>query len=303
MGNLGLLVRHAHRSGPDGGDWMDVAVMKQIRALGRAPQASVRGFTLVELLVVIGLITMIVGIALPRLMPVIMFSKHEGAARRIASYGRSAIGHAVLMKVRLTVVVDLEHQEYWCEQWPEPKEEEKDAEGLGLATGPVLPKDSLELLAMAQGALAAGEDEEVDGDLLDEQSKRMNKGFDRMARLSLMTRAERVIHDRAGILDEIEPLFEKEFTLDLDADEEPEPEELFEPLLERTRLPDGCTIDSVRVGERNFSSGTVEIEITPLGLSAPVVFEIADEDGEYFTVEWDPITSDSHLRAGRASLY
>lgn len=276
--------------------------MERFQGQGGAPRWTAQGFTLIELLVVIGLISMIVGVALPRLMPAILFSNHEGAARRIAGYGRSAIGHAALRHERLTVMVDLDHQEYWCERLPEPKDEEEEDGRSGGMGGMPFPTDGLELLAMAQSALAGEEDGEVDTELLKEQAKRMNDGFERLARRALLARAERVIHDREGLFDEMEPLFEDEFTLDIEEDKDLEPVEVLEPLLQRTRLPQGCFIDSVRVGEKEHRTGVVEIEITTLGLAEPVTFFIANEDGDYFTVDWDPITSDSHLRAGRASV-
>ncbi len=122
--------------------------------------------------------------------------------------------------------------------------------------------------------------------------------FERMARMGVMARARNVKHE--GVMDEFEPLFEKEFSLDVDDDEgEDEEEEVKDDLLARTRILEGVSIESMEVGETTHSRGEVEIEATPQGLSSPVRFYLKSEDGDYLTVVWDPITGNAYVFDGK----
>lgn len=260
-----------------------------------------------ELMVVVGIIAVIASMTVPQLLPALLFSTHAGAARRLAGYGRSAIGYATLTREHITVKIDLGLQEYWTERLPEPKYgEELDDEGRPIEEDDGLPTDPVELFTMALGASASDGDfmdDERNAKILDRLQRQVDRRFEHMARQALFTQAERVVHDREGLLDDVSPLFESEFSLDLDAEEELEPEELFDPLLRRSRLPNSVAIDSVRIGEDLFMSGLVEIEITPLGLEKAVVFLVVNDEGDSYTVEWDPITGGTHMRRGRESVF
>lgn len=263
------------------------------------PRPRTLGFTLMELIVVIALISIIMAVAMPQLLPVIAFSSHEGAARRIAGFGRSAISEAALMHDRMTIWVNLdEPQEYWCERWPEAVEGEGEEEGMGAEEEE--PLGRMELYILAQSAMARDKDDfdtdfEADSELVDKQSAAMSRQFERMARRALVARAERVVHDRESLFEDVN-IFEDPFTLEVE-EKEPEPEEVLDPLLQRTRLPQGIFIGSLRVGEEEHFSGLVEIDVTPLGLEEPVVFLIQSDDGDSFIVEWDPITGGTRLKA------
>jgi len=100
-------------------------------------------------------------------------------------------------------------------------------------------------------------------------------------------------------MDEFGPLFEREFTLDIEEEEE---EEIVLPLLNRTKMPEEVQIESVVVGGTDYTKGVVEVDLSPLGLLEPVVFFVKDLDEEYFTVEWDPITGLTYLYEGKESL-
>lgn len=70
-------------------------------------------------------------------------------------------------------------------------------------------------------------------------------------------------------------------------------------LLERTLLPPEIAIESIRVGNTEYTEGRVEIEVSPVGISEFIVFILKDPSDEYVTVTWDPITGNSHLRRGK----
>lgn len=255
-----------------------------------------------EIMIVIGLISLITAVALPQLIPAITFSTNEGAARRLAGFGRSVVGRAAMMHEKLTVKVDLENQEIWVERWPEPEDE-----GMGEFEGEYDDSESpFDMFKRARSALhdeeTRGEGREYDEDdkAVNRQALRMRRGFERMMRRALIARAERVVHDRESILDEVSPLFDTPFSLELE-EEEPEPEELLDPLLARSGFPESISIDSLRIGEEEFFTGVVEIEISSLGLTEAIVFTLITDDDEYYTVEWDPITGGAHMRPGRES--
>ncbi|MFP4172811.1 MAG: prepilin-type N-terminal cleavage/methylation domain-containing protein, partial [Candidatus Hydrogenedentota bacterium] len=88
------------------------------RARGNNRRSACSGFTLIELMMVALLLALFFAIAIPRLWPAIAFGEHEGAARRIANYGRAAIAECAMLQTRYTIKIDLDEQEYWTMRWP-----------------------------------------------------------------------------------------------------------------------------------------------------------------------------------------
>ncbi|MDX9972648.1 MAG: prepilin-type N-terminal cleavage/methylation domain-containing protein [FCB group bacterium] len=277
------------------------------------------GFTLMELVMVVAIIALVLGLAMPRLLPAIASSNLEGSARHLANFGRAAITRSAFGHDRFTFRCDLARGEYWLVKWKEPATEldgEEDKDGL-------FKKDSLFDRGSGSSSSSRKEstrkpslfDTEHAADLFSqmpdlqalvtqgapedfqERGEEMQARFDRFARLSMMSRARNVKHE--GILGEIGPLFEKKFTLDTGKDAEDDYEEVKETLLSRTWLPEGVQFDSVDVGSANRGKGVVEVEITPLGLAEPVTFYLRGEDGDYYTVTWDAITGGARIAAGK----
>lgn len=243
------------------------------------------GFTLVELLIVIALITVLVAFAAPKLLPAIAVARLEGAARHATNYGRAAIAHAALYQEQLTVKIDLDKQQYWTERWVDASEALFDLDEE--------PEEDREELGAAFGGTLEEEEEAV---LKAEQTL---ERFERLARLRIEMRVKNL--DKGGLFDDFEPLFEERFTLHDDETDE-EAEEVKVSLLQRTKLGDGVEIESVQVGSKTHANGTVEVEITPIGLAETVVFYLKGSAGDYYTVAWDPITGGARLYEGKERL-
>ena len=246
---------------------------------------SIEGFTLVEMMVVITLIGVIAAVTMPQLIPIMAFGRLEGSVRHLSGFGLSAMARSCLMREVITVKFDLKKQEYWAVRINTVSssifDEDEDDGGM----------DDDEFLNLLGSAEEPDEQDVAAGAGL------VRDRFEQFVRIQMMARAQQV--DHSGILDEIGPLFEgEEFTLD---DTEEEEEEIFDPLLERTQLPEGVEIELVRIGSSNNSSGLVEVELSPLGLYEPVVFHVKNEDGDYLTVSWDPITGSTHIEEGKQS--
>lgn len=256
-----------------------------------------RGFTLVEMAVVVFLLALIMSVALPQLVPLIAFSELSGAARHLANYGRGAVAESTMLRETLLVRFDLDAQEYYTVriEYPDPVEGEEYVDQWSLLSS----SRALESKEFA-GALAQGR---VDGLLQGmpdgyddaEADAQLSARFDRFARRTLEARAQNVKQD-PGILDEIGPLFEREFSLTLD---EPIETELTDMVLERVRLPKSIRIESVEVEGVEYRSGLVEVELNPLGLAGLAGFYLVDDDGEYYTVVWDPVTGQTRFLSGQ----
>ncbi len=265
------------------------------------------GFTLIEMLLVMSIIALMAAVAAPQLMPAILLSQLEGSARHVAGFGRAVISQAMLMRETITVKLDLTKQEYWATHHvnksksifdEDKKEGEADPSKKSSASTSRRERDANDGRNAGFLNLLGYKPSEEDGTDWGESSMSggnlMRKQFDRFVQTQMQARSKQV--NREGLLDEIGPLFDKKFMLDENEDVE---EEVPDPLLARTSLPNGVVIESVRVGSASYSKGEVSIEVTPLGLVDPVTFYIKGEEDDYFTVTWDPITGNVHIERGK----
>lgn len=281
------------------------------------------GFTLIELLAVIMLISVIAALTFPNFYPAIAFSELQRAAKHMGNYGRVAMAEATMMQRDITVRVDLKNQEIYAVQWILPEEQLAQEEGLGLNQGEDMLAKLSEMRDMrkqmtqlgAGGAMprqlagnasdferymATFEDygelpEGFDPEAADLQ---MIDRFDAFARRMTMARAKNVKHD--DFLEEVD-VFEG-YKFNLEGSSEPIEAEVENPLLARETMPDGVWIESVEVDGVAQSKGLVEIQMSSLGLSSRVVFYFTSEDGDYYTVLWDPMFGGSQVLPGKETF-
>lgn len=257
------------------------------------------GFTLIELVLVLFMMGVIAAMAIPRLMPLILFSTTEGAARHLSSYGRAVMAQASLTGDEVTVFVDLQEQEYWTIQvsYPDPNDLEGEPEEDQLAklekyrAMSDLSNEELEEQLLS-GQL--GDAAEIDSDLADFQ---MSDKFERFSRRAMKARAMNVKHDQS-FLDEIGGLFDDEDKFSLEDEPKPEERELKDPVLERYRFPEDAWITDIEVDGARADGNVVEIQMSALGLSQEVRFFIAGTSGDVYTVIWDPIAGTSNVKSG-----
>ncbi len=229
------------------------------------------------------LIALILAIAMPRLMPAILFGRLNGSARHLSGYGRALTAHCAMVREPVTFFVDLDRGEYWTKRWvldfDDGLFEETEADR----------RDPEYWMNRAYESHSSQEEE------LAREAREMEEQFQRFARLSVQARANNLRRD--GILSDIGPLFEDGIGLQWEDDEDDQLEELQVGLLERTALPEDVQFESVRVGGTEYRTGRAEVVATSLGLSESVEF-ILESKGEYYTVRWDAITGGSHIKRG-----
>jgi prepilin-type N-terminal cleavage/methylation domain-containing protein len=250
----------------------------------RCNRAKGGGFTLIELAVVLAMIALVLAIALPQFAPLLVFSRHEGAARHLAAYGREVMTYCALGQQRLSVQIDLDAQELWCLQWPEPPIED------------LLTEDQADFLSSMTADTQLLTESASDDEDIKASYESVIRFADRRERTMTRRMEQLTSNIDEGMLDEIGPLFEEDFSLD--ALEELEPEEVTEMLLQRVRLGEGLALTRVDVGSESFTEGLVEVDATPTGLASMVVMQLENEEGEAYTITWDPVLCEGRFEQG-----
>lgn len=281
------------------------------------------GFTIMELMVVVLILGVVAAVTMPRFAPAIAFSELQGAAKHMANFGRSAMAEAVMMQQDITVRIDLGEQRYTAVRWVDPKaleEEEKKAESgeedMLARLADLKADDSVKrfgargtspAMAGATGQLdyrrymATLNDffgdipEDFDEDLADRQ---MAERFDRYTRRLTLARAKNVKH--SDFLDEINILERANFSLE--GDQEPIEMPIGNPTLLPARVPGNVRLERMSVDGVVSERGLVEIELSPLGLSAKVGFHFVNESGNYYTVFWDPTLGGARTIDGKEPI-
>jgi prepilin-type N-terminal cleavage/methylation domain-containing protein len=249
------------------------------------------GFTLVELVVVVMVILIFLAIAAPNLASMFIFADLETSSRNLASFGARAMDQCILARDRYTVKVDLNNQEYWALRWPKVTDE--DAEGGRLTGGGLNILGDNKRGSLSELLAGINDASDISDSDLEEEAQALFAEMEWHHRTVLETRARRVLEQGTQRGDG--RLFDTRFTLERDEDDKVE---VRLPLLQRTTLPQGVRIQRVAVGETTYSSGVVEIEITPIGLEQPVSFEMRNDDGDVYTVKWMGNTRQGIIESG-----
>jgi len=262
------------------------------------------GFTLIELALVVFIIGILAAVAYPRLGYIIAYSELESGARRLANYGRAAMAEAAMMRQEMKIVFDLHEQQYYAMRlvYPEANEGEMAMEGEAPGDEDQLSKlmeyrqrQDLSAEDLADMLSEGGLPEDFDPEAADAQ---MSDRFNRFALQTLRTRAKNVIHDE-GLFEDADIFDDREFSVGDDL--EPVEEEVSLPVLARSSIPEGAAIESVEIDGEVKSRGKVEVPLTPLGLQSEVRIYISNEDGDVFTVRWDPVSNTTNVTEGRES--
>ena len=137
---------------------------------------------------------------------------------------------------------------------------------------------------------------------LDALNTQVGDKFDRMVRRQLEARAQNVIQDE-GITSSVGPLFDKQFSLDGNGEDmEPYEEEITDPVLKRSQMPSEVSVTDIFINGQRRSKGIVDIPISPLGLEDNVVFYITNQEGNVYSVIWDPILNNVDIFDGKAKV-
>ncbi len=101
----------------------------------RLRRALSSGYTLIELVVVMGLVAMFFFVAAPRFMPRMLESRIQTAARRLATATQYLHAHTALMRSEATLHIDVTAQEYWVTTPHVEDEGEGEGEGVEIDGG------------------------------------------------------------------------------------------------------------------------------------------------------------------------
>jgi len=285
-----------------------------------------KGFTLIELMVVALLIAMIVSVSAPRLLPMLATTTVEGECRTMMGFGRAVVAHSLFANEEVVVKFDLEAQEYWAEALPsgstarvdnyEEDQEDEEEEKYGEFD---VPDDPEELRVAVLETLEHREMEKENADpdfvpryldtetyygveledqdmILEKQKENMEEDFHERYRQSVIILSKKIKHndpfdyeDR----DDLEDPYRLEYEDDVEVDEEGDPlggEEIKDDLIRRRKLEEPMKIESLFIDGEEIVEGIAEFIVTARGLSNDVQVTLANDEGDRYTVYWNPIT-------------
>lgn len=261
-----------------------------------------KGFTLLELGIVVFIISLMATITVPYLFPLLTTSQLEAEARKLANFGRVLMANSAILGDEFYVEVDLGQQKYYCLRVTYPQNEEGEGDLVGKITEMIsngaTPEEISGLLASGvpmgnqTSNVKSSQNQGFDTEALSQQ---LNERFEKMFRKKLMDQAKNVKH-KDTLLDEVGSLFD-ENDVNLYGGE-PVVEEVDDPGLSPITLPEDVWIESVFIGGKKFSKGLVEIQVSSLGLTEIVSFYLKNSADEYYTVVWDPSTGGAYILEG-----
>jgi prepilin-type N-terminal cleavage/methylation domain-containing protein len=285
-----------------------------------------KGFTLIELMIVALLISMIISVTVPRLLPMLATTTVEGECRTMMGFGRSVVAHALLANEEVVVKIDLDQKEYWAEALPsgstvrtdtyEEDQEEEEEEKFGEFDIPEDPKElALEVHKVLEHRESEAEDldpnfehkfldpkefysvkEEDQEAIMLKQKENMEDQFHERYRQSMIILSKKIVHNDPFDYENqsnLEDPYRLEYEEDVEIDEEGDPlggEELMDTLVRRRAFDETIKIESIYIDNEEVIEGIAEFIVTARGLSSEVELTLANDDGDRYTVFWNPIT-------------
>jgi prepilin-type N-terminal cleavage/methylation domain-containing protein len=285
-----------------------------------------KGFTLIELMIVALLIAMIISVTAPRLLPLLATATVEGECRTMMGFGRSVVAHALIANEEVVVKIDLDQKEYWAEALPsgntvrtdtyEEDQEAEEEEKYGEFDIPEDPKElALEVHKVLEHRESQAEDldpdfehkfldpqeyygvEEEDQDkLMLKQKEDMEDNFHERYRQSVVILAKKIVHNDPFDYEsrnDLDDPYRLEFEDEVEVDEEGDPlggEELKGTLVRRRAFDETVKIESLFIDDEEIVEGIAEFIVTARGLASSVELTLANDDGDRYTVFWNPIT-------------
>jgi len=224
----------------------------------RLHRALSSGYTLMELVVVMGLIAILFFAAAPRFMPRLLENRIETAARRLATAAQYLHSHTVLTRSEATLHIDVTANEYWV-------------------TTPLV------------------EDESEDEDEGEGESEKMAGGWgktDAWAKTDVSFEDENFLGSDGKVLG-----IEFDLDKLVEGDEEEEEEEMHTAFIARTTLPQGLRFVGLLMPNAEPGDEMTEFEIKygPFGLKEQAIIVLADDRDRKLSVRLDPVLGESFV--------
>ncbi len=222
-----------------------------------AARDAARGYTLIELVVVLAIISMLLMATAPRFLPRLFETRLDTSARRLAAMTTYLNAYTALSSGEATLYIDVEAGQYWVTT-PPPEDEKKSDD-------------------QRQGAAP-----EFGSTTSTEMAKPVDFGID-------LGQPDMGPDDVLGIEFDLDKM--------IDQNDKKEQVELATPFIARTSLAEGVFFAGLLVpnGEANRDKTQFEIRYGPFGLTTAALIVLKDNRGKMLAVKLDPVLGNSSV--------